>query len=141
MYMYTRYHTDYSFYYKQLPLTIMCTMCTCTCTCIPNNDYTSQYLGDVLVININGRWITTILILLISWECQCVSSGKLYFCTATLYNRAYMITNNNRGHSILTPFSKPVRISGPLVSKAIATYLSETCSLALRTFSMVALWY
>ena len=40
-----------------------------------------------------------------------------------------------------TPFSSPVLISGPFVSRAMAIFLSGTSSHALRTFSMVSLWY
>ena len=48
----------------------------------------------------------------------------------------------NNGTDPLTPSRSPVRISGPLVSRAMAMGRgSEKVDTALRTFSMVPLWY
>ena len=48
----------------------------------------------------------------------------------------------NNGIDPLTPSRSPVRISGPLVSRAMAMGRgSEKVDTALRTFSMVPLWY
>ena len=53
-----------------------------------------------------------------------------------------LCTTTLRFDTLLTPSMRPVLISGPLVSRAIAIDLdSENPAAALRTFSMVPLWY
>lgn len=59
----------------------------------------------------------------------------------TYMEQLVLVLVPTQGHITLTPFRSPVLISGPFVSTAMAMFLSATLSLALRTFSMVVLWY
>ena len=58
-----------------------------------------------------------------------------------LYATVYVNCKVSISIETLTPFSSPVRISGPLVSRAMATDLPFTRFTASRTLAMVWEWY
>ncbi len=115
-----------------------------------------HHLCDVLVVQPQDLVIAIVLEAVIQSELDYVTLDKLDLISATLkkthtYMRSETRVSNiekniRKRDAILTPLISPVLISGPLVSRAMATgrysmLPAPKLSMASRAFLMVSAWY